>query len=106
MGRLAARVRGQNEDGVALPQPRLRIADEPIAIQVGDDRRFQSFRRDQLGEGGESNNERGEQLAKRVSVELQLGDTSPFARNAQKFDTHMDQCTSSADGGHDSQLAR
>src|SRR5262249_11744046 len=72
-----------------LPKRGVRIADEAVAIQVGDDRRSYVIRRDEIAERRGASHERVEQLAERVGLQLHFGDAGPFARNAEQLHSHV-----------------
>ena len=73
---------------VALSKLARAIGDELIAIQIRNHRRMEFTGGDQRAKFGESRRERVDHLTKRLRLELELGDTSAFARNAEEFDVH------------------
>jgi hypothetical protein len=89
---------GQDEHVIVMGQPCGRIADELVAVQVGDDRRMQPIRRDQAGQCGKAARQRPQQLAEGRRVDLQFGDAGTLSRDTQEFNVHDLRAQARPDG--------
>src|SRR5262245_8300295 len=85
---LSSGVSGQNQYAVLVSKRRMRIGDEPVAVQVGDNRRTQLAASQEFAERRKACGKRIEQLAERVRLHVQFGDPCTLARNAKKLDMH------------------
>src|SRR6185436_17016433 len=88
----AAGIGRKNQDAVAGREAGARIADEPVPVEVRHERRLQTAGIDDGVELRKSSLERGQQLAERVRIELELGDAGTLTGDAQKLNTHRHLC--------------
>ena len=72
---------------VCTEQP-VRVAHELIAIQIRGDRRVEATFGDEFAQVRKPERERSKQLTKRLGFDLDFGDASAFARDAEKLDVH------------------
>ena len=71
---LPSRVGRQNQHAVGFVESCSRIADERVAVQIGDERRVQPAGGRELGKRREASDQGGQQLAQGVRLQVQLGD--------------------------------
>ena len=72
----------------SFAERRCRVADEPVAVQVGDKRGMQPVRGDEFAEGRNLRRQRPQQLPQRVRLHFQPGDAGTLAWNAEKLNMH------------------
>jgi formate dehydrogenase beta subunit len=72
---------------VRSEQP-VRVAHELIAIQIRGDRRVEATFGDEFAQVRKPERERSKQLPKGLGFDLDFGDASAFARDAEKLDVH------------------
>jgi len=81
-------VGGKDQNAVVFTERCSRIADEPIAIQVGNECGVQLVQTDEFAEGWNLRGELTEQLSQGVRLDIQLGHAGTFAWNAKKLNMH------------------
>src|SRR3954471_9496053 len=87
---LPSGVGGKNQHAVVVAERGAPIGDEPVAVEVGHNRRPQPVSGDELGKRWKLAGKDVEQLAERSCLQSHVSDTGALSRNAQKLNPHDD----------------
>ena len=85
---LPSDVRGEDQQAILIAERCTRVADEHIAVQVGGNRRVQTFIRHQLTKGREPLAKRTQHVTERVAMDDYSGQTDTLTGNTEELNVH------------------